>query len=91
MMDHRQRAEDLISQVSVSADKALEAAGVHAILALCDQFNALAVVLAAQLAPHKPPEVRTQFTPGAAQFGPPSPTPAAQARLGDGRRNASTA
>lgn len=75
--NHRDRAEQLLSQVSVSADRALEAAQVHALLNLADQFNALAVVLAAQLAPHHWPDVRTQFAPGAAQFGPASPQPEA--------------
>lgn len=38
---HGQRAAELLSQVSVTADKTLEAATVHAILHLADQVAAL--------------------------------------------------
>ena len=72
--NHRIRAEELVGQISVSTDKALEAASVHALLNLGDQLNALAVVLAANLRPASPADVRVAFAPGAAQFGPASKT-----------------
>ncbi len=70
MTDHRVRAEELLGQVSVSADRALEAANVHAMLALCDSFNALAVVLAAHRPPpwEPTPKVPVAFAPGVASM-----------------------
>jgi hypothetical protein len=66
---HRQRAEELLGQVSVrSSDDALTAAGVNATLALCDAFNALAVVLAAQRSTPPTPQVSVAFAPGVASM-----------------------